>query len=97
VALVVTLSGLVALADRVGVDRLRDDLAPEFFRLELRDESHLRPESIDPSQYPEKTVIGQFVRQMFAEIGTREGDARAVAEEALAYGVALLEGKELLA
>jgi DNA repair protein SbcD/Mre11 len=97
VALVVTLSGLVALADRVGVDRLREDLAPEFFRLELRDESHLRPESIDPSQYPEKTVIGQFVRQMFAEIGTREGDARAIAEEALAYGVALLEGKELLA
>lgn len=96
VALVVTLSGLVGLADRVGGDRLREDLAPEFFRLELRDESHLRPESIDPSQYPEKTVIGQFVRQMFAEIGSREGDARAIAEDALAYGVALLEGKELL-
>src|SRR5205807_1782883 len=41
-ALVVTLGGLVGLADRVNVERLREDLGPEFFRLEIRDESHLR-------------------------------------------------------
>jgi hypothetical protein len=96
-ALVVTLTGLAALADHVNVDRLREDLAPEFFRLEIRDESHLRPEGIDPSQYPDGTVIGRFARRMQAEIAGRSGEARALAEEALAYGVALLEGKEILA
>ncbi len=95
-ALLVTLGGLVGLGDRVNLDRLRDDLAPEFFRLEIRDESHLRPDVIDPTQYPEHTVIGRFVEQMYEQIAAREGDARAIAEEALSYGVALLEGKELL-
>jgi DNA repair protein SbcD/Mre11 len=95
-ALILTLTGLAALGDRVNIDRLREDLAPEFFRLELRDESHLRAETIDPSQYPEQTVIGRFVRLMYEQIASREGDMRAIAEDALAYGVALLEGKEIL-
>lgn len=93
-ALVVTLAGLAGLTDRVNVERIREELASEFFRLEIRDESHLRPEVIEPSEYPENTVIGRFVRQMYAQIASREGDARAIAEDALSYGVALLEGKE---
>ncbi|HLJ58745.1 MAG TPA: DNA repair exonuclease [bacterium] len=92
-ALVVTLAGFVGLADHVMADRLREDLAPEFFRLEIRDESHLRPEVVDPAQYSANTVLGRFVRQMHDQINGREGEDRAVAEEALAYGVALLEGK----
>jgi len=95
-ALLVTLTGLPGLADRVNVDRLREDLDPEFFRLEIRDESHLPPEVIDPSQYPANTVIGRFVQQMYEQIASREGEAREIAEEALSYGVALLEGKEVL-
>lgn len=95
-ALVVTLTGLVGFTDRVSADRLREDVAPEFFRLEIRDESQLRPEGIDPSQFPENTVLGRFVRQMHAQISSREGEARAIAEEALAYGVALLAGREIL-
>ena len=96
VVLVATLAGLVALPDRVNVERLREDLAPEFFRLEIRDESHLRLDAIDPSLYPEGTVLGRFVRAMQEQIATREGEARAVAEDALQWGVALLEGKEVL-
>ena len=94
VALVLTLSGLVGLADRVSPHGLREELAPEFFRLEIRDESQLRPEGIDPSQFPENTVLGRFVRQMHALIAGSEGEERAIAEEALAYGVGLLVGKE---
>ena len=95
-ALVLTLTGLAGLEDRVSPHLLREDLAPEFFRLEIRDESQLKPEGIDPSQFPENTVLGRFVRQMHTQIAGREGEARAVAEEALAYGVALLAGTEIL-
>ena len=95
-ALVVTLGGLVGLADRVNVERLREDLAPEFFRLEIRDESHLRLDAVDPALYPEGTVLGRFVRAMQEQIAGREGEARGIAEDALQWGVALLEGKEVL-
>jgi len=93
-ALLVTLAGLARLGDRVNVERIREELASEFFRLEIRDESHLRTEAIEPSQYPENTVIGRFVRQLYEQIASRDGDARAIAEDALSYGVMLLEGKE---
>lgn len=95
-ALTVVLAGLSSLTDRVSAERLREELAGEFFRLEIRDESHLRPEVLDPAQFPENTVLGRFVRMMRAEIAGREGDARAIAEDALHWGVALLQGKELL-
>jgi hypothetical protein len=95
-ALVVTLGGLVGLADRVNVERLREDLAPEFFRLEIRDESHLRLDAVDPALYPDGTVLGRFVRAMQEQIASREGEARGIAEDALQWGVALLEGKEVL-
>lgn len=95
-ALVVTLTGLVGPADRVNVDALVETLAPEFFRLEIRDESHLRRDGIDASRCPDGTVLGRFVRRMSEEIAARDGEARETAEEALAYGIALLEGREVL-
>jgi exonuclease SbcD len=91
-ALRIVLTGLGGPETRVLAERLREDFAASFFRLDVRDESRLRPDVGDPAQYPEHTVIGRFVREMRAQIAGREGDERAVAEEALAYGVALLAG-----
>lgn len=88
----VVLTGLGGLDSRVLAERLREDLASSFFRLDVRDESQLRAEMVDPAQYPEHTVIGRFVREMREQIASRQGDERALAEEALAYGVALLQG-----
>ena len=95
-ALNVVITGLASLGDCVSADRLQEDLAGEFFRLRLQDESHVRPEAIDPAQFPENTVLGRFVRMMQTELAGREGDARTIAEDALHWGVALLQGKELL-
>jgi hypothetical protein len=95
-ALTVVLAGLSSLADRVSAERLREELGGEFFRLEVRDEAHLRQDGIDPAQFPENTVLGRFVRLMYEEIAGRAGEERAIAEDALHWGVALLQGKELL-
>jgi DNA repair exonuclease SbcCD nuclease subunit len=95
-ALTVILTGMAPLGDRVRADRLHEDLAGEFFRLEVRDESHLCPGVLDPAQFPENTVLGRFVRLMQEEVGRRDGEARSVAEDALHLGVTLLEGKEIL-
>ncbi|TMJ16767.1 MAG: DNA repair exonuclease [Bacillati bacterium ANGP1] len=95
-ALNVVITGLASLGECVSAERVQEDLAGEFFRLRILDESHVRPEAIDPAQFPENTVLGRFVRMMQAELAGREGDARTIAEDALHWGVALLQGKELL-
>ena len=92
-ALQVTLAGFVPLAERIDVARLRDDLGPEFFRLEIRDQSQLRADDADLAEFSEGTMLGRFVRRMREEIAARDGEERAVAEDALAYGVALLQGR----
>ena len=95
-ALTVVLTGIAPLADRPRADRLHEDLAGDFFRLEIRDESHLRPDVLDPARFPENTVLGRFVGLMREELDRREGEARSVVQDALHLGVALLEGKEIL-
>lgn len=95
-ALTVVLTGLASLTDRMSAEPLLEDLAGEFFRLRIQDESHVRPDVIDPGRFPENTVLGRFVRMMQAEVAGRDGEARATAEDALHWGVALLEGRELL-
>ncbi len=92
-ALQVTLSGLVAVGERFDVARLREDLRSEFFRLEIRDASQVRADDADLAEYPEGTMLGRFVRRMRDEIAARQGEERTVAEDALAYGVALLQGR----
>jgi hypothetical protein len=91
-ALRVLLTGLGGLDSRVLAERLREELGGCFFRLEVRDESRLRPDVAESSHYPDHTVIGRFVRDMREQIAARQGEERTLAEDALAYGVALLQG-----
>jgi hypothetical protein len=55
------------------------------------DDCDVRPE-IDLSQYPESTVIGQFIKTMYGEINNAEGEELAGLREALRIGVGLLNG-----
>lgn len=62
----------------------------EFFWVNI-DDCDVRPE-IDLSQYPESTVIGQFIKTMYGEINNAEGEELAGLREALRIGVGLLNG-----
>jgi len=72
------------------------DWEDKFFRIRVKDNSHVKLDEIDPSKYPENVTIGKFVRSMKERIDGSSEEEKAVAEEALQLGVALLSGKEVL-
>lgn len=76
-------------------DQLASDLGAGFFRLKVVDRTHPSLDAVDPDAYPEATVIGRFVRDTAAQAEGADEATRDEIAEALAIGVALLEGKEL--
>ncbi len=73
-------------------DGLEEELAPLFFNLRLA----VSPAGItaqDVEAYPERTVIGSFIRIAREEMKDREGEELLVAEEAFRLGLAHLAGR----
>ncbi|MGH2458232.1 MAG: hypothetical protein ACRDIY_05125, partial [Chloroflexota bacterium] len=67
-----------------------------FFRLRVRDESGAALADVDPTAFPEATVLGRFARRMAERIAaTSEPAERATLDEALRIGVAALRGKAI--
>lgn len=106
----VTLTGLCAFDFDIDAEELAVELESDFFHLRLRDRSHPRLDDVAIAELPEGSVVGKFARIMrerieSAERDTRTGDEttvdenvrdeKAVYEEALRLGVALLEGKQV--
>ena len=94
----VTLAGLAHATFGGDPEALAAELEGEFFRLRVRDRSDLAPEELSDLHYPPELVAGRFVRLMQDRVAAAEGDEAAQARErqALALGLALLEGKEVL-
>ena len=99
VILEILIKGLVDLGQKREniVESMNDEYAERLFKLIIRDESHLKISDIKLSDYQENTTIGKFVRSMHEQIALAQNDEeKKVAEDALQYGVALLEGREVL-
>ncbi len=102
----VTLTGLCAFDFGIDLEELAAELQSDFFHLRLRDKSHPRLDDVAISELPETTVAGKFARIMRKRIEEAEKaaqsaddnarDEKAVYEEALKLGVALLEGTPVL-
>ena len=93
----VNLTGLKDLDQLLDAEVIQEAVAGDFYWLQVTDQSHTALDSIDPGEYPETHVIGQYVRQMQEKIEAAGNDEeRKMAEEALQIGVALLQGKEVL-
>jgi DNA repair exonuclease SbcCD nuclease subunit len=73
-------------------DRLEDELSPLFFHLRLVI-SPVELTGQDVEAYPEKTVIGRFIRIAREEMAGKDGEELLVAEEALRLGLAHLAGR----
>jgi len=90
----VTLKGLRDVELIVNPEELELELAEKFFRLSVMDKSH--PKSREVAEGEERLIASRFVRLMKEQIEGLEGEEKDIAENALQYGMALLDGKEVL-
>ena len=75
-------------------DELQDELAGSFFHLTVVDRSH--PGMREISEDGAGLVRSQFIRLARERIEASQGEEQAIAESALQYGLALLDGKDVL-
>jgi len=90
----VTLKGLRDVEFILNPEDLESELGERFFHLRVIDRSH--PKSREITEGEERLIANRFIRLMKAQIEGLEGAEKEIAENALQYGIALLDGKEVL-
>ncbi len=89
------LRGLKPITWDVGEERLAGELEDSFFHIEvIVGELTTSLEPLRAADFPETTVMGQFLRLMEKRLEAAGPDERPVLEEALRRGFALLNGRE---
>ena len=93
----ITLRGIVRPGAMIRTFELEEDLRQACFYLRISDQSSLALSDADLAQFPDITVIGRFIREMQTAIASESDDhKRALLEKSLQYGIALLDGKEII-
>jgi exonuclease SbcD len=86
-----TLKGLRDAELIINTEELETKLGEKFFHLSVMDKSHPKSEEITEDE--DRLIRSRFIKLMKAQIEGLEGEERDIAESALQYGVALLDGK----
>jgi DNA repair protein SbcD/Mre11 len=89
-----TLKGLRGAELIVDAEELQAELAGSFFHLAVADRSH--PGMREISEDRAGLVRSEFIRLAKERIEASQGEEQAIAESALQYGLALLDGKDVL-
>ena len=77
----------------VNCQKMESELGGQFFNLRLEDMSHPKPEAVKLGNYPDKTVIGRYLRIIEGKMAAATGqEDKSMYEEALKLGYALLQG-----
>lgn len=92
----VNLKGVSSLTLGLDLKQLEEELIQGFSQLKIVDKSIIPKEAVDPHTYIHKPFIKRFLELMQEEINNCSEKDRQIAEQALRYGLALLEGKEVL-
>jgi exonuclease SbcD len=87
----VTVKGLRDAELMVNPEGLETELGEKFFHLSVTDRSHARSGEVTEDE--EHLVRSRFIRLMKLQVEGLEGEERYIAENALQYGLALLDGK----
>ena len=78
------------------LDNLETELGADFGQLRVVNDTHLPPEKLDPEEYKQHPFAREFLLLMREETGKGSAADRQVAEKARDYGIAMLEGREIL-
>jgi len=89
-----TLKGLHDAELIVNPEELESELGEKFFHLSITDKSH--PKSGEVIEGEEQLIGNRFIKLMKAQIEGLQGEEKDIAENALQYGIALLDGREVL-
>jgi DNA repair exonuclease SbcCD nuclease subunit len=92
----VILKGLRNEDMHLSPEELEADLAEEFFHLHITDRSHPKVSELTETTPEDQSILARFNQSMKEHIKLCEGEEREIAEDALQYGLALLQGKEVL-
>lgn len=93
----VKLKGLKSADELLNLADIYEATAGDFYWLKVDDEAALDPQAIDPTDFPEDFVIGQYARLLAERIENAVDEReRRIAERALQMGVALLNGQKVL-
>jgi DNA repair exonuclease SbcCD nuclease subunit len=87
----VTLKGLRDAELITNPEELQTEVGESFFHLSVMDRSH--PKSEEVREDEEQLIRNRFVKLMKKQIESSEGEEKEIAENALQYGIALLDGK----
>jgi len=94
---IVELYGLMSPRLLIDAMKLEQELAENFFRLKITNNSHVHLDSIDEKDYPEELVIGRFVRLMKQKIEASSDEVeKKRLEQALNVGLMELSGKSVI-
>jgi DNA repair exonuclease SbcCD nuclease subunit len=93
----IRLCGVKSAARLLDLESIYEAVSGQFYWLIIDDRAMLSVSQLDPNEYPEDFVIGQYARLLAAHIeqATNERERR-VAEQALQLGIALLNGHKVL-
>ena len=92
----VNLKGVSSLMLGVDLDNMNIELKNEFCELKIINKSTIPLKELDPSMYVNRPFLREFLKLITKEIDKTKGKNRETAEKAREYGLALLEGKEVL-
>ncbi len=92
----VILGGLRSEDSRISSEDLERELSSAFFDLRIIDESHPKISQLAKGIFQDRLVLSRFISLMKEHIEACQGAEKEIAEEALQYGLALLQGKEIL-
>jgi len=90
----IALKGLRDVESLVNPEELETELGDKFFHLSILDKSH--PKMGELVEDEEHLIRSRFIKLMRSQIESSEGQDKDIAENALQFGVALLDGKDVL-
>lgn len=92
----VVLKGLRGEELHISQEELESELAANFFCLRIKDQSHPKVAQFPEGAFEDQLILAKFVSLMKEHINISDDEDKEIAEEALQYGLALLQGKEIL-